>query len=242
MEVASGVHRFGSRFVNWYVVEEAGRLTVVDAGLRGYWGQLEEALRSLGRKLEDVEAVVLTHAHADHVGFTQRLRSTAGAAVHVHQADAEPGLRRYPPLHLYWRPASWPMAVHAARKGLFGTPDVATVASFADGETLEVPGNPRVHHLPGHTRGSCALHLADASVVFSGDALVTYDPYTGRRGPRLLVKGVNEDNAQARASLEELARVNARVLLPGHGEPWGDGVAAAVAAARRSHRRRGRAG
>jgi hypothetical protein len=47
MEVASGVHRFGSRFVNWYVVEAAGRLTVVDAGLRGYWGQLEGALRSL---------------------------------------------------------------------------------------------------------------------------------------------------------------------------------------------------
>lgn len=37
MEVASGVHRFGSRFVNWYVVERGGRLTVVDAGFRGYW-------------------------------------------------------------------------------------------------------------------------------------------------------------------------------------------------------------
>jgi glyoxylase-like metal-dependent hydrolase (beta-lactamase superfamily II) len=71
-------------------------------------------------------------------------------------------------------------------------------------------------------------------VVFSGDALVTFDPYRRRSGPRLLVKGVNEDVAQAKASLDELARLNARVLLPGHGEPWRDGVAAAVAEARRT--------
>ena len=69
--------------------------------------------------------------------------------------------------------------------------------------------------------------------MISGDALVTFDPYRRRRGPRLLLKGVNEDNDQARASLDRLAELNAAVLLPGHGEPWRDGVAAAVADARR---------
>jgi glyoxylase-like metal-dependent hydrolase (beta-lactamase superfamily II) len=233
MEVASGVHRFGSRFVNWYVVERGGRLTVVDAGFRGYWPQLPQAVRSLGRTLDDIDAVVLTHAHADHIGFGERLPATAGAALHVHEADAEPGLRRYPPLHLYWRPSSWPMAIHGVRMGLLGTPDVVKATAFTDGETLDVPGSLRVRHLPGHTRGSCALQLPEASVLFSGDALVTYDPYTRRRGPRLLVKGVNEDYALARSSLEELGRINAMTLLPGHGEPWYEGVAAAVAEARR---------
>jgi glyoxylase-like metal-dependent hydrolase (beta-lactamase superfamily II) len=231
MEVAAGVHRFGSRFVNWYVIEEGGRLTLVDAGLRGYWRQVPPALRSLGRRVEDVEAVVLTHAHVDHVGFAERARAT-GAAVRVHEADTDPGLRRYPPLHLYWRPASWPFMLHGVRNGLPGTPPVAEVASFVDGEVLDLPGRPRVHHAPGHTRGSCALLLADASVLFSGDALVTYDPYTGRRGPRLLVRGVNEDDRQALGSLDELARLNARTVLPGHGEPWRDGAAAAAARAR----------
>jgi glyoxylase-like metal-dependent hydrolase (beta-lactamase superfamily II) len=234
MEVTDGVHRFGSRLVNWYAIERGGRLTIVDAGMRGYWRQLAGALGSLGRTLDDVEAVVLTHAHVDHIGFAERLRATAGTAVHVHEGDSGPGLRRYPPLHLYWRPASWPLAVHGARMGLFGTPRVAEVRSFADGEVLDVPGRPRVRHVPGHTRGSCALHLPEASVVFSGDALVTFDPYRRRSGPRLLVKGVNEDVAQAKASLDELAGLNARVLLPGHGEPWRDGVAAAVAEARRT--------
>jgi glyoxylase-like metal-dependent hydrolase (beta-lactamase superfamily II) len=232
MEVAAGVHRFGSRFVNWYVVEDSGRLTLVDAGLRGYWRQVPPALRSLGRRLEDVEAVVLTHAHVDHVGFAERARATAGAAVHVHEGDVHPGLRRYPPPQQYLRPTSWPFLLHGVRNGLPGTPQVAEVTSFTDGEVLDLPGRPRVRHAPGHTRGNCALLLADASVLFSGDALVTYDPYTLRRGPRLLPKGVNEDHDQAVRSLDELAGLNARTVLPGHGEPWRDGAAAAAARAR----------
>ena len=232
MEVADGVHRFGTRMVNWYLIERGGRLTLVDAGMRGYWPQLTRALADLGRKLEEVEAVVLTHAHADHVGFAHQVKANSDATLWVHERDAQPGLRRFPPMHLYLRPTAWPLLAHGLRNGLLATPDPAQVRTFTDGEVLEVPGRPRVRHLPGHTRGNCALHLPDANLVFSGDALVTYDPYRRRRGPRLLLKGVNEDNDQARASLDQLAGLNAQVLLPGHGEPWRDGVAAAVAAAR----------
>jgi glyoxylase-like metal-dependent hydrolase (beta-lactamase superfamily II) len=232
MEVADGVHRFGTRMVNWYLIERGGRITLVDAGMRGYWPQLTRALGELGHKVEDVEAVVLTHAHADHLGFAHRVRANSDATVWVHTGDAAPGLRRFPPMRLYLRPTAWPLLAHGLRNGLLATPDAAEVRTFADGEELDVPGRPRVRHLPGHTRGHCALHLPDTSVVFSGDALVTFDPYRRRRGPRLLLKGVNEDNDQARASLDQLAELNAQVLLPGHGEPWRDGVAAAVAEAR----------
>jgi glyoxylase-like metal-dependent hydrolase (beta-lactamase superfamily II) len=232
MEVADGIHRFGTRMVNWYLIERGGRITLVDAGMRGYWPQLTRALGGLGHKVEDVEAVVLTHAHADHIGFAHRVKANSDATVWVHEGDAAPGLRRFPPMRLYLRPTAWPLLAHGLRNGLLVTPDAAEVRTFADGQELEVPGRPRVRHLPGHTRGHCALHLPDASVVFSGDALVTFDPYRRRRGPRLLLKGVNEDNDQARRSLDQLAELNARVLLPGHGEPWRDGVAAAVAEAR----------
>jgi hypothetical protein len=53
-EVVPGVHRLGSERVNFYFVEDEGRVTVVDACLSGYWGQLEPALAGIGRGLEDV--------------------------------------------------------------------------------------------------------------------------------------------------------------------------------------------
>src|SRR5437764_2088410 len=86
--IAPGVHRLGSRLVNFYLVEDGGRYTIVDAGLPGYFSQVPATLDALGAKLSDVDAVVLTHADGDHIGIAERLRSEAQATVHVHEADA----------------------------------------------------------------------------------------------------------------------------------------------------------
>ena len=129
MQITEGVHRFGNRLVNWYILEEGGRLTLIDAGMPGHWRQLTAALGGLGRTPADIDAIVLTHAHADHIGFTERARKASSARVLVHQADNDPGRRRFPPLHLYWRPSSWPMLAHGLANGLLITPNVATAAS-----------------------------------------------------------------------------------------------------------------
>ena len=88
MEVAQGIHRSGDRWVNWYIVEEGGRLTVIDAGLPKQWGRLMSQLAELGKSLDDIEAVLLTHAHPDHMGFAERARDEADATVRVHELDA----------------------------------------------------------------------------------------------------------------------------------------------------------
>jgi glyoxylase-like metal-dependent hydrolase (beta-lactamase superfamily II) len=86
--VAPGIHRLGNDLVNFYLVEGDDGLTLVDAGLPGFLGQLESLLGDGGRALRDVDAVILTHAHVDHVGVAEAVRA-AGAPVHVHEADAE---------------------------------------------------------------------------------------------------------------------------------------------------------
>ena len=91
-QVADGVTRLGTEIVNWYVVEDDGRLTVVDAGLPGYGRHLEADLASAGYKLGDVEAVVLTHSDSDHFGMAAQMQD-AGARVLVH-VDDEPKLRK----------------------------------------------------------------------------------------------------------------------------------------------------
>ena len=228
MEVAPGVHRFGSKLVNWYAVADAGRITLIDAGMAGYWRQLGPALSEMGATLRDVDAIVLTHAHVDHTGFAEHARRHADVTVHVHRDDNNGAVRKLPPLHLYWRPASWPLLLEGLRNGLLTTPSVGEHMTFGDGEALPVPGKPKVLHLPGHTAGNCAIVLEDRGVVFTGDGLVTMDPYTQRTGPQLMLDGVNEDTAQARASLERLHGLEVSTLLPGHGEPWQGSVSDAV--------------
>src|SRR3954447_15989455 len=107
MEVAPGVHRFGSRLVNWYAVVDGDAVTLVDTGFPRHWRFLTSGLASIGRSPEDIRCVVITHSHVDHTGFAARLAAT-GTDVIVHPSDAVHGARRFPPMHLYLRPSSWP--------------------------------------------------------------------------------------------------------------------------------------
>lgn len=66
MQVADGIHRLSQGVVNFYLVEDAGKLTLIDAGAPGDWEAFARAVGSLGRALDDLEAVLLTHAHCDH--------------------------------------------------------------------------------------------------------------------------------------------------------------------------------
>ena len=88
MKLAPSLHRLGSSLVNSYLVEESGLVTIIDAGLPGYWKDLPWELAAMGRTLDDVRAVVLTHGDTDHVGFAERLRRERGVPVYVHEADA----------------------------------------------------------------------------------------------------------------------------------------------------------
>jgi glyoxylase-like metal-dependent hydrolase (beta-lactamase superfamily II) len=238
-EIFPGVHRLSSVYTNWYLLEAGGRLTVLDAGLPGDWGDFCSALARLGHTPADIDAVLITHHHLDHAGNAERLRSS-GARVLAHQADApylrgEKHLGRGGLVQYLWRPwYAFYMGSYVA-KGITRTPPVAELHNLADNEVLDVPGTPRVIHAPGHTAGSCALFLEDRSLLFSGDALVTLDVARGprgRRGPQIARGPFTADADLALQSLDELAATNAETVLPGHGEPWPHGVKSAVDIAR----------
>lgn len=233
MEVAAGVRRLGTRYTNFYLIEEGGKLTLLDTGLPGYWKHLVRELAQMGRRLEDIDAILLTHHHPDHIGQAERVRRVSGASTYAHARDAKiinSPVRPRPPRFLSqgWHPFLFRYLLHSILAGATRHIPVNHVNTFADGDVLDVPGRPRVIHVPGHTAGSCALLLQPRSVLFSADALVTYDGLTGKPGPTLLPDFVNENTRLALGSLSAIEGLEAAVMLPGHGEPWRDGVREAV--------------
>lgn len=239
VEVADRVYRLGAALVNWFIVEDGGRVTVVDAGNPNQLGQLAPALGSLGRSMADVEAVLLTHAHGDHLGSSAHIKDESGAAVHVHEGDA--ALARGEAHREYERHyvrdlnrlSAWKALLFFARGGALKAPPVAELSTFDDGEQLEVPGRPTVIHTPGHTDGSACITLGDRGVLFTGDALVTLNILTGATGPRVMPGAFNKSSAAALESLSRLEGSPASTVLPGHGEPWTGTVSEAIAEARR---------
>lgn len=237
-----GITRMGTEIVNWYLVEEGGRLTAVDAGLPGYAKTLEADLAAHGHKLGDVETVVLTHSDGDHFGMAARMHA-AGARVLVHAGDdaklRKPGPKsgdgapaRLVPLMV--RPAFWRFMGHMARNGGAKPPTIDDAETFADGDVLDVAGRPKAIHTPGHTDGHCALLFESHRALFVGDELCTWNPLSGERGPRLMPKQFDVSYAQAVDSLARIESLDADLILPGHGDPWSGSPADAVAHARSS--------
>lgn len=102
-----------------------------------------------------VVAILLTHAHDDHITAATALAAATGATVHLHRAD-----------RMLWD------QVHDTPPG--GTLEAGQLVTVGDAEL-------RVLHTPGHTPGSCCFYAARLGVVFTGDTLFHGGPgATGR--------------------------------------------------------------
>src|SRR5215218_6044745 len=232
-EVADGVYRLGTRWINFYLVAEDGEFTLIDAGYPGYWKYLVGAVEALGTGLEAIRAVIVTHHHADHAGTAERLRSTAGTRVLVGEGDAWIVLGRYPShaspgfyRQCSWRPSGIRFLAHSAAAGGARYRPVQGVETVAGGQALDLPGHPRAIRTPGHTAGHLSVALEDRGVLLTGDALANFDYVSGKQ--RLGLHRLNDDREVALGSLSRLDGVGADIVLFAHGEPWTDGLARAL--------------
>lgn len=237
MRLSPSLRRLGSSsLVNSYLIEDGGALTVVDAGLRGHWKDLLRELDAMGRSPADIKALLLTHGDVDHVGFAERLRREHGVPVFVGAADAmeargeaaKPAAPRGP---IRIGPLAGFILYGLTHGGLGRTP-IQEVSPIEGAPTLDVPGSPVVVPLPGHTPGSVAYLVPSVDAIFMGDAMTTRSVTTGIVGPALGPFTV--DPAGAVASLDRLEGLAASWVLPGHGDPWTDGLDEAVRLIRES--------
>ncbi|MER5756288.1 MBL fold metallo-hydrolase [Streptomyces sp. NPDC002088] len=237
--VADGTYLVHGSNTNWVILTEGDAVTLIDTGYPGDRQLVMESLAAVGSSPEAVAAVLITHAHNDHLGSAEYLRATHGTPVYLHEAEVPHARREFlqqvtvgEVLRNAWRPGVLPWMVHVLRSGGTEQHPVTAPEPFPGTGPLDLPGRPVPVHTPGHTVGHTVFHLPDAGIVVSGDALVSGHATSRATGPQLLPDMFHHERARAVASLNVIETLAADVLLPGHGPVHQGSVKAAAQQAR----------
>lgn len=234
--LGGGVHRIGDATVNCYVLEHDDGIVMIDSGWPRSRSRLMTAFQAMGISPGDVRAVVLTHGDPDHVGCATWLQQEHGATLYAHPAEQSRVIGKTyamptgPITANLWRPTTVSFVATALRRG-------TTAVNWPVDVELSEPlpaGLERVP-TPGHTEGHCSYLLPEHGMLFTGDALLTRNVFSGRTGPEL--HPILLDPDAALRSLAAIAEVQADVLLPGHGKLWKGAMADAASQAAASARR-----
>lgn len=166
LTIAPGLHLLGGLKPSAaYAVETADGLVLVDAGLDRDAAGVKGQLADLGLDWRKVRAVLLTHAHGDHSGGAEHLRTAAGAKVYAGRGDAAV-LRAGRPREAFFST----FGMHNAVAG-----PTAVDVDLAGGEAIDL-GGARFEAVatPGHTPGSVCYLLDHGGrrVLFSGDVIM----------------------------------------------------------------------
>jgi glyoxylase-like metal-dependent hydrolase (beta-lactamase superfamily II) len=180
-----------------------------------------------------VGAILLTHAHIDHLGSAIWFAHTHGTPVYCHPAEVAHARRDYleqaSPAALMaqaWRPQWLRWSAQVAAKGALQRAGIPAARPLTAEIAATLPGRPRALPTPGHTSGHCS-YVVDG-VLVAGDALVTGHPLAQRRGPQLLPSVFNHSDDECARSLSVLATAGTEILIPGHGDLWTGPIADAA--------------
>jgi glyoxylase-like metal-dependent hydrolase (beta-lactamase superfamily II) len=235
-----GIHRisiptpFAVGRVNLYLIED-DPLTLVDAGPNSGTSldELDQQLRALGHSIPEVERIVITHQHIDHIGLVRIVAERSGAEVVAldrlvpfvegYSAEAaaddayatEVMLRHGIPDDVAQALASVSLAFRA-----WGSrSDVSHVVH--DGEALEFGARSLdVHFRPGHSPTDTIFLDAERGILIGGDHLLAHissNPLISRPPGRQALVEYMESLARTR-------EMEVATVLPGHGDPIGDHV------------------
>ena len=203
------------RFVYAYVLD-GERLCLIDTGTAGAERGISSALQKLHKNLTDIDIIILTHSHPDHIGTASLIQHQSGAQVWAH--PNEQAWIENTELQGRERP------VPGFDKMVAGSVGVDRLLTDGDVLSLGADLTFRVLHTPGHSSGSISLLSEANGILFSGDVI----PQSG-------AMPIYEDAAALANSLVRLAEIeNLTVLYSSWEDPlYGQSAVDAIRAGMR---------
>ncbi len=225
---------------NAWAVQAGDGVVLFDTGMhqRDSMAHLERAMAMCGLRVEDVSAVVCTHAHLDHCGQAAEIMARAGCQLWMHpeqaslrrmMADPQSVLERQLEIA---RQSGVPEAAlqrYAAERGtrdfeVFPVPEPDH--ALLDGVTIETDlGTWTAYETPGHAPSHVCLYQPEHRLLVSGDHLL------GRISLYFDYGYSPDPVGEYLRSLDVVAGLDARLCLSGHGRTFTD-VAAHIDASR----------
>ena len=177
MEITDGIHLInGVRGPNIYLLVDED-LTLIDSGFPGNGRVIAQYIEGIGRSLDELKRVLITHSHPDHTGSVPELKDMLPALqVMAHRADTS---RDSQGRNL----VSYLNVFGATRLPVPFLRRVEADGFLEEGQVLPILGGLRVIHTPGHTPAACASTWSRARAIFVGDNVVNMGEYVGASMP-----------------------------------------------------------
>ena len=211
------IHPITLGFDHCYVIQGEG-VIMIDGGAPKQTKGFMDAIERLSIKPEDIQLIVITHGHWDHIGSAKDIKEITGAKIAMHRREKdwlEKSLKPLPPGVTTWgRILIGTMAMLMPLVHIPAT-DVDVVLGDEELSLAEygIPG--RVIHTPGHSMGSVSV-LLETGDAFVGDLAMNKFPL--RFSPGLPIFA--EDMQKVRESWKLLLDQGAATIYPAHGKPF----------------------
>jgi len=203
-KIVDGIHQVDEVNGKVYLVEDGGKLILIDTGLPRNDKKIIKYIESLGRKPEDVSVIVLTHFHIDHVGNAKKMKKLTNAKVAVHELDAAYVAGKKSP------PKPKNLMIRALTSVIRAAP-VELDVLLKEGDKV---GELIVISTPGHTEGSISLLDKERKVMFVGDSIRFVDNKIEASAPQFTL-----DMDKAKDSIRKISTFDFNIMLSGHGQP-----------------------